>query len=72
MPVKRRSHFDEIHRSHPADCRLAVSDVRVPRGEGRSSVLHAKIKAGALVVDVRTPVEFASGAYPGAINIPVD
>lgn len=26
----------------------------------------------ALIVDVRTPDEFASGAYPGAINIPLD
>jgi phage shock protein E len=30
-----------------------------------------KIKAGALVVDVRTAAEVASGAYPGAINIPL-
>ncbi|HSO68908.1 MAG TPA: FAD-dependent oxidoreductase [Arachnia sp.] len=28
--------------------------------------------AGAVVVDVRTPGEFAAGAIPGAINIPVD
>ncbi len=25
-----------------------------------------------LIVDVRTPAEFATGAYPGAINIPLD
>lgn len=30
------------------------------------------IKEGALVVDVRTPEEFASGKYPNAKNIPVD
>ena len=30
-----------------------------------------KIAAGARVVDVRTPAEFADGAYPGAINIPL-
>ncbi len=35
-----------------------------------SGVLE-KIKAGAVVVDVRTPEEFADGAYPGALNIPV-
>jgi phage shock protein E len=29
------------------------------------------LQAGALVLDVRTPGEFAAGAYPGAINIPV-
>ncbi|OPZ92266.1 MAG: Thiosulfate sulfurtransferase PspE precursor [Bacteroidetes bacterium ADurb.Bin416] len=27
---------------------------------------------GPLVVDVRTPMEFAGGAYPGAVNIPLD
>jgi phage shock protein E len=31
----------------------------------------AKIKAGAAVIDVRSPDEFADGAYPGARNIPV-
>lgn len=30
-----------------------------------------RIKAGARIVDVRTPDEFRNGAYPGAINIPV-
>jgi phage shock protein E len=34
-------------------------------------IVRAKIKAGALVVDVRTPQEFETGAYPGAINIPL-
>ncbi len=36
-----------------------------------SSVVLEKIKAGATVVDVRSPGEFQGGAYPGAINIPV-
>jgi phage shock protein E len=31
-----------------------------------------KIKAGATIVDVRTPDEFMDGAYPDAINIPVN
>ena len=30
-----------------------------------------KIKAGARIVDVRTPAEFQDGSYPGAINIPL-
>lgn len=34
--------------------------------------LEDKIKAGALVVDVRTPEEFADEQYPNALNIPVD
>ena len=29
------------------------------------------IKAGARIVDVRTADEFADGAYPGAINVPL-
>ena len=29
------------------------------------------IAAGARVIDVRTPAEFADGAFPGAINIPL-
>ena len=30
-----------------------------------------RIAAGATVVDVRSPAEFRAGAYPGAINIPL-
>ncbi len=30
-----------------------------------------RIKAGAKVVDVRSPGEFSGGAYPGAVNIPL-
>lgn len=30
------------------------------------------LKAGAKVLDVRTPGEFQAGAYPRAINIPLD
>ncbi len=36
-----------------------------------SDVVLEKIKAGAVVVDVRTPNEFRRGAYPGAVNVPV-
>jgi len=35
------------------------------------AVVMEKIKAGAKVVDVRSPGEFQGGAYPGAVNIPV-
>ncbi|NOK06446.1 MULTISPECIES: rhodanese-like domain-containing protein [Myxococcus] len=31
-----------------------------------------RVEAGATLVDVRTPEEFASGHLPGAVNIPVD
>ena len=32
---------------------------------------HALIAAGARLIDVRTPGEFAEGALPGAVNVPV-
>ena len=35
------------------------------------TTVRDKIAAGARVVDVRTPAEFADGAYPGAMNIPL-
>ena len=35
------------------------------------STIREKIAAGAKIVDVRSPAEFADGAYPGAINIPL-
>ena len=44
-------------------CRAAGAD---------AAMVQQKIQAGALVVDVRTPAEFAAGAYPGASNIPLD
>jgi phage shock protein E len=47
----------------------AVSACRA--GGNDAAKVRAKIKAGALVVDVRTPAEFAAGAYPGATNIPL-
>ncbi len=36
-----------------------------------SNVVLEKIRAGAVIVDVRTPTEFSGGAYPAAINIPL-
>ncbi|WP_242346330.1 rhodanese-like domain-containing protein [Anaeromyxobacter terrae] len=36
-----------------------------------AEVVLQQIKAGAKIVDVRTPGEFAGGAYPGAVNIPL-
>ena len=33
---------------------------------------HQRVAAGAMLVDVRTPDEFAAGHLPGAVNIPVE
>ena len=41
-------------------------------GGGSSEALVAKIQAGAKIVDVRSPAEFADGHYAKAINIPVN
>ena len=35
------------------------------------AVVREKIKGGAMVVDVRTPGEYAGGHYEGATNIPL-
>ncbi len=40
-------------------------------GRIKPAEARAKVNAGALLVDVRTPGEFAGGALPGAKNIPV-
>jgi rhodanese-related sulfurtransferase len=44
---------------------------RLKGGRVSSSVVKEKIAQGASVVDVRTPDEFRQGAYPGAVNIPL-
>jgi rhodanese-related sulfurtransferase len=41
-------------------------------GKKKKAALVEKLAAGAQVVDVRTPGEFSSGHYAGAINVPVD
>jgi len=40
-------------------------------GDVTSVEAHQLVDAGARLVDVRTPGEFAAGHLPGAINIPV-
>jgi phage shock protein E len=37
-----------------------------------SERVERKIAAGALIVDVRSPEETASGMYKGAVNIPIE
>jgi phage shock protein E len=54
---------------------LVAALLVVPRQLGgrraAPQVVRQKISAGAKVVDVRSREEFRSGAYPGAINIPL-
>jgi phage shock protein E len=35
------------------------------------NILREKIRAGARIIDVRTPAEYRDDAYPGAVNIPL-
>lgn len=45
---------------------------RFTRSKARTSGIQEKIAEGAVIIDVRTPGEFASRSYPKAINIPLD
>ncbi|QQO07435.1 rhodanese-like domain-containing protein [Breznakiella homolactica] len=36
------------------------------------SEIVKKIQDGAMIVDVRSDLEYQTGAYPGAVNIPVE
>lgn len=51
---------------------LAIGYVLLKRhGHVSSSEAHRLVEAGARLVDVRTPQEFATGHIPGAVNMPV-
>lgn len=43
-----------------------MTDIRIARAKA-----HELVAAGAKLIDVRTPEEFAGGAVPGAVNVPV-
>ena len=46
--------------------------VRLMRGRKMpQDAIVKRIEAGAAIIDVRTPAEFRAGAYPGAVNIPL-
>jgi len=49
----------------------AVLLLRRLGGRAPADVVRAKLDEGAYVVDVRTVEEYRSGAYRGAINIPL-
>ncbi|NMO13659.1 rhodanese-like domain-containing protein [Pyxidicoccus fallax] len=46
--------------------------VSCTRQQSVGAEAHQRMAAGAMLVDVRTPEEFAAGHLPGALNIPVD
>lgn len=48
------------------------SALAIPPGVVDGKSARALVAAGAVVVDVRTPQEFATGHVPGATNIPYD
>ena len=48
-----------------------VRTVLAIRGRCSPEMAHAEVKAGALLVDVRTAREFASGSIPDARNVPL-
>lgn len=41
-------------------------------GKGSGPDIGELAAAGALIVDVRSPAEFASGHIPGSMNVPLD
>jgi rhodanese-related sulfurtransferase len=55
-----------------APVRGAAADPEPPPGYVDGPTARALVAAGARVVDVRTPQEFAEGHVPGAVNIPHD
>ena len=51
---------------------VACYSATTETGDTITPEILAAIEHKALIVDVRTPEEFADGHYPGAINIPHD
>ena len=51
---------------------LLVFRLMTRGGGDRSAEVRVALEAGAVVVDVRSPGEFAQGHVAGAVNLPVD
>lgn len=67
----------ELPATSAASATTAASTATAPQGQVRTidvATLKADLDSGAvpLLVDVRTPGEFAGGHVPGAVNIPLD
>ena len=50
---------------------LGFNSSKAGASDSDRDLVLKKIQAGALIVDVRTPEEFAAGHYKGAVNIPL-
>ncbi len=50
---------------------VLIAKLSLGAAGANSSGAKAKVKAGATVIDVRTPEEFDAGHYQGAKNIPL-
>ncbi len=59
------------HREEPART-VAGEPANPPFGVVDGAAARDLVRAGARVVDVRTPAEFAEGHVPGALNVPFD
>ncbi len=55
-----------------APARGVAADPEPPPGKVDGPTARALVAAGARLVDVRTPQEFAEGHVPGAVNVPHD
>jgi rhodanese-related sulfurtransferase len=57
-----------------ASVAVAVESERAQAPSITGAALHAQLESGKapVVIDVRTPAEYAAGHIPGAVNIPFD
>lgn len=60
------------HRGQAAEVPQASSAPQATAPASKGEEARRRVEAGALLLDVRTPEEFAQGHLPGALNIPVD
>ena len=50
---------------------FALAGVMIVRMRSASAEAHEMVRQGGVLLDVRSPEEFAAGHLPGAMNIPV-